>query len=140
MRYTGVSVSERNQSVNTMTDNTKTLGIRLKIKDKEELAKHLTRECAESMLRQIIDGEIELTPKGVVFLRVNTESQSVNTAIEPLSEDDNFETFIDRSVNTDCDNCPYMNDLNMSGFDEVCEFKGIDRQKALDKCVQMIWR
>ena len=41
----------------------------------------------------------------------------------------------------ECDGCPYMeNALDMSKFDEVCEFKGLDRQKALDKCVQMLWR
>ena len=101
-----------------MTDQTKTLGIRLEIKDKEELGKYLNRESAESMLRQIRRGEIELTRKGVVFKGVNTISESVNT----------------------CDNCPYINDLDMSSFEEVCDYKGIDRQKALDKCVQMLWR
>jgi len=108
-----------------MTENTKTLGIRLEIKDKEKLQKHLNRESAEALLRQIERGEIELTKKGVVFTSVNTIPKSVNTEEE--------------SVNT-CEDCPYMNDLNMSGFDEVCEYKGIDRQKALDKCVQMLWR
>ena len=102
-----------------MTESTKTLGIRLEIKDKEELAKYLTRESAEAILKQIRRGEISITRKGVEFMRVNTESESVNT---------------------DCDNCPYINDLDMSKFDEVCDFKGIDRQKALDKCVQMLWR
>ena len=101
-----------------MTENTKTLSIRLEIKDKEELAKYLNRESAESLLRQIRRGEITLTRKGIEFSGVDTVSEGVNT----------------------CEDCPYMTDLNMSGFDEVCEYKGIDRQKALDKCVQMLWR
>jgi len=108
-----------------MTEATKTLSIRLELKDLEELKKHLNRESAEALLRQIRRGEIELTRKGAVFKRVNTIPESVNT--------------LEKSVNT-CEDCPYMNDLNMSGFDEVCEYKGIDRQKALDKCVQMLWR
>ena len=101
-----------------MTENTKVLGIRLEIGKKEKLSKYLNRESAESLLRQIERGEITLTSKGVVITDVNTVSESVNT----------------------CEDCPYMNDLNMSAFDEVCEYKGIDRQKALDKCVQMLWR
>ena len=101
-----------------MTEATKVLGIRLESKDKEELGKYLNRESAEAILKQIKSGEIELTRKGVVFKRVNTISESVNT----------------------CEECPYMDDINMSAFNEVCEYKGIDRQKALDKCVQMLWR
>ena len=101
-----------------MTESTKVLGIRLENRDKEELSKYLNRESAEALLRQIRRGEIILTPKGIVITDVNTVSESVNT----------------------CDDCPYVNDLNMDGFDEVCEYKGIDRQKALDRCVQMLWR
>lgn len=103
-----------------MTESTKVLGIRLEIRDKERLSKYLNRESAEAILRQIDRGEITLTRKGVEIKRVNTESESVNT--------------------NNCDECPYINDLNMGGFDEVCEYKGIDRQKALDRCVQMLWR
>lgn len=102
-----------------MTELTKTLSIRLENKDKEELQKYLNRESAEALLRQIKRGEIDLTLKGIEFKRVNTISESVNT---------------------DCENCPFANDLNMESFDEVCEYKGLDRQKALDKCVQMLWR
>lgn len=102
-----------------MTENTKTLSIRLENKDKEELGKYLNRQSAEALLKQIRRGEIDLTLKGVIFPSVDTDS---------------------KSVNTDCDECPYKNDLNMSGFDEVCDYKGLDRQKALDKCVQMLWR
>ena len=102
-----------------MTENTKTLSIRLSVQDKEYISKYLNRESVESIVRQIKRGEIELTRKGVVIKGVNTASESVNT---------------------DCENCPYINDLDMSKFDEVCDFKGIDRQKALDRCVQMLWR
>lgn len=109
------------ENVNTMTENTKVLGIRLSVQDKERLSKYLTRECVEGMLRQMDRGEIVLTSRGVEIKRVNTISESVNTP--------------------DCENCEYVfNALDMSGFDEVCEYKGIDRQKALDKCVQMLWR
>lgn len=104
-----------------MTENTKVLGIRLDVQDKDYLSKYLNRESAEAILRQIKRGEIVLTSKGVEIKHVNTEAESVNTP--------------------DCENCEFtFNALDMSGFDEVCEFKGIDRQKALDKCVQMLWR
>lgn len=62
-----------------MTENTKTLSIRLSNEDKAELQKYLNRESAEALLRQIKRGEIALTPKGVVIERVNTISESVNT-------------------------------------------------------------
>ena len=108
-----------------MTEMTKVLSIRLNSEDKDYISKYLNRESAEAIIRQIKKGEIEITQKGVVNKGVYTESQSVNT-----------------SVNTpDCENCEFaFNALDMTGFDEVCEFKGIDRQKALDKCVQMLWR
>lgn len=103
-----------------MTEKTTILGIRLNVEDKKELSKYITRESLEHILGQIKRGEISITSKGVVTERVNRISEVVNTL--------------------DCDNCPYVNDLNMEAFDEVCEFKGIDRQKALDRCVQMLWR
>lgn len=127
-----------------MTENTKVLGIRLENDKKERLAKYLNRESAEAMLRQIERGEIDLTLKGVVFKRVNNKQESVNTTIERVSDKNSAIERVNKiseTVNTlDCDNCPYVNDLNMEAFDEVCEFKGIDRQKALDRCVQMLWR
>ena len=43
-------------------------------------------------------------------------------------------------VGSDCDGCPYVDDLDMGKFNEVCEFKNLDRQKALDRCVSMLWR
>ena len=43
-------------------------------------------------------------------------------------------------VVTDCEGCPYIDDLDMSKFNEVCEFKGLERQKAMDRCVSMLWR
>ena len=101
-----------------MTEQTKVLGIRLDSTEKDEIAKYINRESVESMFRQIKRGEINITRKGVEIMRVNTFPESVNT----------------------CDNCPYINDLDMSSFEEVCDYKGIDRQKALDKCVQMLWR
>lgn len=103
-----------------MTENTKVLGIRLNTEDKAVLSKYLNRESAEAILRQIKRGEITITPKGVVIERVNSISESVNTS--------------------NCEDCPYVTDLEMHNFDEVCEYKGLDRQKALDKCVQMLWR
>ena len=62
-----------------MTNKTKTLSIRLNTEDKEVLSKYITRESLESILRQIQAGEIEITAEGVVFKRVNTISESVNT-------------------------------------------------------------
>lgn len=96
-----------------MTEKTATLSIRLKKEDKEKIAKRLTRRGIESIIAQIERGEIEITDEGV----------SVNT------------------IGDYCKGCEYMeNALDMSKFNEVCEFKGLDRQKALDKCVQMLWR
>ena len=103
-----------------MTEKTTILGIRLNTEDKRELSKYINRESLEHILGQIKRGEITITPKGVVIERVNKISETVNTL--------------------DCDNCPYATDLNLAGFEEVCECKGIDRQRALDKCVQMLWR
>lgn len=119
-----------------MTESTKVLSIRLNNKDKEELSKYITRDSLEHILRQIKRGEVVITSKGVEIKRVNTTSEGVNTAkigksIEEIPKN--------TGVNT-CEECPYVSDLNMSGFDEVCEYKGLDRQKALDKCVQMLWR
>ena len=62
-----------------MTEKTKTISIRLNTRDREELVKYITRQSLESILRQIKDGEIEITAEGVVFKRVNTISESVNT-------------------------------------------------------------
>lgn len=111
-----------------MTEMTKVLGIRLSNEDKEYISKYLNRESVEAMIWQIKHKEIVITRKGVEFNGVNNKSGSVNTN--------------DKSVNTpDCENCEFaFNALDMSGFDEVCEYKGLDRQKALDKCVQMLWR
>ena len=122
-----------------MTDKTKSFSIRVNTADKKELAKHITRKSLESILRQIESKEIEITDEGVVFIGnkgVNTSSEGVNTTIEQFLN----ENPVIEGVNTDCENCPYINDLNMSGFDEVCEFKRLDRQKALDKCVGMLWK
>ena len=53
------------------------------------------------------------------------------------------DTNITESVDTFdyCKGCEYMeNSLDMSKFNEVCEFKDLDKQKALDRCAQMLWR
>ena len=71
-----------------MTNKTKTLSIRLNTGDKEELSKYITRESLESLLAQIRDGEIEITAEGVVFKRVNTISESVNTNANTYEYDD----------------------------------------------------
>ena len=70
-----------------MTNKTKTLSIRLNTGDKEELSKYITRESLESILAQIRDGEIEITAEGVVFKRVNTISESVNTDVNTDYDD-----------------------------------------------------
>ena len=71
-----------------MTNKTKTLSIRLNTDDKEVLSKYITRESLESILRQIQAGEIEITAEGVVFKRVNTISESVNTDVNTYDYDD----------------------------------------------------
>ena len=125
-----------------MTELTKVLSIRLSAEDKDALSKYLNRESAEALLRQIRRGEIAITRKGIEFIGVNTKSKSVNTDIEPILEKIKTESPIVAGVNTpDCENCEYaFNALDMTGFDDVCDAKGIDRQKALDKCVSMLWR
>ena len=62
-----------------MTQQTKALGIRLETGIKDVMGKYLTRDCVESLYRQIKRGEIVLTPKGVAIERVNKISGSVNT-------------------------------------------------------------
>ena len=110
-----------------MTDKTASFSVRVPLAVKEIMSRELTRQCFEGLAGQIERGEIELSSEGVVIPSVNTNIESVNTS--PVG------------VNTsDCDNCPYMDELDLSKFNEVCEFKGIDRQKAIDKCVQMLWR
>ena len=128
-----------------MTDKTKSFSIRVNTRDKEELAKYITRKSLESMLRQIDNGEIEITDKGVKIVGnkgVNTESESVNTTIEPISENEDLENTEISGVNT-CEGCPYMEaaeELNTSGYLEACHTQGVDAQKALDKYTQSIWR
>ena len=102
-----------------MTEATKIWSIRLESKGREEAKKYLSRESIESILRQIRRGEIAVSRKGVEIKRVYTEPENVYTPEE--------------SVYTDCDNCPYINDLDMSKFEEVCDYKGIDRQKAREE-------
>lgn len=112
-----------------MTEKTETFGIRLNREDKKKIAGYITRKSIESMLGQIERGEIEITDEGVTILAVdsvNTEPESVNTAEEEIDY---------------CKGCEYFeNALDMSKFNEVCEFKGLDRQKALDRSAQMLWR
>ena len=137
------SSEKAKRSVNTMTEKTETFGIRLNRGDKKKIAGYITRKSIESILGQIERGEIEITDEGVTILAidsVNTDSDSVNTTIERVSADSVSGNAVIDSVNT-CEGCEYLeNALDMSKFDEVCEFKGLDRQKALDKCVQMLWR
>ena len=73
------SVNTKEGSVNTMTENSKVLSIRLNNADKEELSKYLNRESAEKILQQIKRGEITINRKGVEIKGVNTKSESVNT-------------------------------------------------------------
>ena len=61
-----------------MTDRTSVLGIRLETEIKDAISKYLTRECVESLHRQMKRGEITLSPKGVVIERVNNFSERVN--------------------------------------------------------------
>lgn len=128
-----------------MTDKTKSFSIRVNTRDKEELAKYITRKSLESILRQIDNGEIEITDKGVKIVEnkgVNTESEGVNTTIEPISENEDLKNAEISGVNT-CEGCPYMEvaeELNTSGYLEACHTRGVDAQKALDKYTQSIWR
>lgn len=128
-----------------MTEKTKTLGIRINSEDKDRLAQYITRKSLESILRQIDEGEIEITEKGVKMLKntsVNTIEQSVNTTIEPISENEDLENAEISGVNT-CEGCPYIEaaeELNTSGYLEACHTQGVDAQKALDKYTQSIWR
>ena len=107
-----------------MTEKTGIYSARVPREVIEELGGIDKRKAIETLTRWLREGDI--SEKGgqiVINGGVDTEPKSVDTSVN------------------DCDGCPYMeNDLDMSKFDEVCEFKGLDRQKALDKCVQMLWR
>ena len=105
-----------------LTDKSKVLTVRVPNEVAEQLEGVNKREILESLVKLRADGRIEVENNQIVVPEgVYTENESVYT--------------------NDCDGCPYMeNALDMSKFDEVCEFKGLDRQKALDRCVQMLWR
>lgn len=76
--------------------------------------------------------------------RVKFDGISVSTLITNLYDEiqrGGIEVLGDRIVipeNT-CDGCPYLG-VNLDKLYEVCEIKNLDPQKALDRCVQMLWR
>lgn len=84
------------------------------------------RKAIEGLGRLISEGFLGIEEGEIVvnasLLGVDTKSESVDT--------------------TDyCEGCPYIeNALDMSKLDKVCEYKGLDRQKSLDRCAQMLWR
>lgn len=100
--------------------------------------KEVTEVLGDIEKRKVLEGVARLISEGYVSIKDGEiAANSVDTF--PASVDTN----ISESVNTEdyCKGCEYMeNALDMSKFNEVCEFKGLDRQKALDKCVQMLWR
>lgn len=101
-----------------MTDKTGIYSARVPKEVIEILGGVDKRKVLETLAEWVVEGDIAIKDGQLVI------NASVDT--EPIN---------------DCDGCPYMkNTLDMSKFDEVCEFKGLDRQKALDKCVQMLWR
>lgn len=93
-----------------MTDKTVTFGVRVPIETKKKLTGVFTRKALENITRQIDSGEITVSDDGIDVPEIS------------------------------CDTCPYMNDLNLDGLYEVSKFKNIDPQKALDRCVQVLWR
>ena len=82
------------------------------------------RKVLETLAEWVVKGDIAKKDGQLVISRsVDTQRESVDT--EPINY---------------CEGCPYIeNALDTSKFDEVCEFKGLDRQKAIDKCAQMLW-
>lgn len=96
--------------------NTKIISARVpnEIEFKVPVSKVLT-----SVYHKIKAGEIDLTDDGVEVKCLSQEPMGI----------------------PDCTGCEYLeNSLDMSKFNEVCEYKGLDRQKAIDRCAQMLWR
>lgn len=124
-----------------MTNRTNTLTIRLNTDDRDKLAKYITRKSLESILRQIENGEVEITENGI-NIGVYTSTEGVNTTLEPISGDEVSESIENSGVNT-CDGCPYFEaseELDTSNYLEACHTQGVDAQKALDKYTQSMWR
>lgn len=113
-----------------MTDKTAVYSARVPKEIIEVLGGMDKRKVLENIVKMLRSGELERDGDGFkVAKSVDTQSECVYT--EP------------KSVYTEdyCKGCEYMeNALDMSKFNEVCEFKGLDRQKALDRCAQMLWR
>ena len=112
-----------------MTEKTAVMTVRVPREVIDTLEGIDRRKMLEKLVKwlnevKLVREEDQIVIRGSVY----TEDKSVYTQ--------------DESVYTnDCDGCPYIeNALDMSKFNEVCEYKGLDRQKAIDRCVQMLWR
>ena len=82
-----------------MTDKTKTVSIRVCADDKDRIMQIITRKSLENILRQIDNGEIEITESGIKC-GVNTSEQGVNTTSERILEIRNAESLENSGVNT----------------------------------------
>ena len=109
-----------------MTDKTVVYTARVPKKVMEIIGDIEKRKVLEGVARLISEGFVGVKDGEIV---ANTSEPSVDTF--PVSVD----------TEDYCKGCEYMeNALDMSKFNEVCEYKGLDRQKALDRCAQMLWR
>lgn len=100
--------------------------------------KEIVDVLGEIEKRKVLEGVARLISEGYVGIK---DGEIVVNSVDtfPMSVDTN----ITESVDTFdyCKGCEYMeNALDMSKFNEVCEFKDLDKQKALDRCAQMLWR
>lgn len=113
-----------------MTEKTAVMTVRVPIEVKEVLEGIDRRKMLETLTKWLIEGDVEKKDGQLAINRsVYTKEESVYTETKSVYTEDY------------CNGCPYIeNALDMSKFDEVCEYKGYERQKALDKCVQMLWR
>ena len=112
-----------------MTEKTAVMTVRVPREVIDTLEGIDRRKMLETLVKWLNEGKLVREEDQIVIRgSVYTEDKSVYTQ--------------DESVYTnDCDGCPYIeNALDMSKFNEVCEYKGLDRQKAIDRCVQMLWR
>lgn len=105
-----------------MTEKTAVMTVRVPREVIERLEGIDRRKMLETLVKWLNEGKLVREEDQIVIRgSVYTEDKSVYT--------------------NDCDGCPYVeNALDMSKFDEVCEYKGLDRQKAIDRCAQMLWR
>lgn len=122
----GILRKRKGKGVDTMTEKTGIYSARVPKEVLGILGGIEKRKAIEGLARVVSEGFLGIEDGEIV---VNASIPSVDTKTENVDTSDY------------CEGCPYIeNALDTSKFDEACEFKGLDRQQALNRCAQMLWR